>query len=69
MGKFVISSDGTNYIPNDTDEKGSASMGIHPPCYVSNEEVYPLCKGNGEKRCHDCCLFEDYDVYNSPFDY
>ena len=39
-----------------------------PSCYVSNEEVYPQCKGNGEKRCHDCCLFEDYDVYHSPFD-
>ena len=36
---------------------------------ATQEEVYPLCKGNGEKECHDCCLFEDYDVYNSPFDY
>ena len=43
----------------DDDEK-------EPDCYISNEEPYPLCKGNGEIKCRDCCLFEDYTDYNSP---
>ncbi len=37
-----------------------------PDCYISNNEPYPLCKGNGEIKCQDCCLFEDYTDYNSP---
>lgn len=38
----------------------------NPACYISNEEPYPLCKGNGEIKCRDCCWFEDYTEYNSP---
>lgn len=37
-----------------------------PDCYISNNEPYPLCKGNGEIKCRDCCWFEDYTDYNSP---
>lgn len=57
MGVFVISNDRTSYIPNDTNEK----------CFVSNEEAYPLCKGNGENKCHNCCIYEDYEAYHSPY--
>ena len=37
-----------------------------PECYISNNEPYPLCKGNGEIKCRECCWFEDYTDYNSP---
>ena len=37
-----------------------------PDCYISNNEPYSLCKGNGEIKCRDCCWFEDYTDYNSP---
>lgn len=37
-----------------------------PECYISNNEPYPLCKGNKENKCHHCCLFEDYTDYNQP---
>ena len=36
-------------------------------CFISNEDPYPLCKGNGEEKCHDCCLYEDYEKYHSPY--
>lgn len=38
----------------------------NPACYISNEEPYPLCKGNRENKCRDCCVFEDYTDYNQP---
>ena len=40
-----------------------------PECYNSNEEPYPLCKGNGSDRCKDCCIYENYEVYHSPYPY
>lgn len=36
-------------------------------CFVSNGELYPLCKGNGDEKCHDCCQYEDYEQYHSPY--
>lgn len=57
MDELIISSNGTNYIPNDTNEK----------CFVSNGEPYQLCKGNGENKCHDCCVYENYEEYHSPY--
>lgn len=36
-------------------------------CFVSNGESYPLCKGNGKNKCHDCCLYEDYEMYHTPY--
>lgn len=57
MRTSVISNDRTNYIPNGANEK----------CFVSNGEPYPLCKGNGEDKCHDCCVYEDYEDYHSPY--
>lgn len=57
MDELIISSNGTNYIPNDTNEK----------CFVSNGEPYPLCKGNGENKCHDCCVYENYEEYHFPY--
>jgi len=38
-----------------------------PDCFISNEEPYPLCKGRGEKKCHNCCIYEDYEKYHSPY--
>ena len=35
-------------------------------CFISNGETYPLCKGKGE-QCHECCLYENYEEYNSPY--
>ena len=35
-------------------------------CFISNGEPYPLCKGKGE-QCHECCLYENYEEYNSPY--
>lgn len=35
-------------------------------CFISNGETHPLCKGKGE-QCHECCLYENYDEYNSPY--
>lgn len=35
-------------------------------CFISNGEVYPLCKGKGEEKCHDCCQYEDYELYHNP---
>lgn len=35
--------------------------------YVSNQEAYPLCKGIGEEKCHNCCLYENYEEYHSPY--
>lgn len=54
----------------------STASGYHPmcdtyyereDCFISNEEPYPLCKGNGTEKCHDCCLYEDYEQYHSPY--
>lgn len=36
-------------------------------CFVSNGEPYSLCKGNGEDKCHDCCVYENYEEYHSPY--
>lgn len=36
-------------------------------CFISNGEAYPLCKGTKAKKCHDCCLYEDYESYHAPF--
>lgn len=36
-------------------------------CYKPNNDTYHLCVGNGSEECHDCCLYEDYEVYHSPF--
>lgn len=36
-------------------------------CFISNEEPYPLCKGNGKEKCHDCCYYENYEEYHSPY--
>lgn len=36
-------------------------------CFVSNGEPYPLCKGNGNEKCQDCCQYEDYELYHSPY--
>lgn len=44
----------------------SCDISIFKKKYISNNEPYPLCKGNGEIKCRDCCLFEDYTDYNSP---
>lgn len=32
-----------------------------------NKEPYQLCKGNGTEKRHDCCLYEDYEQYHSPY--
>lgn len=37
-----------------------------PDCYISNNDPYPLCKGDGEIKCRNCCWFEDYTEYHSP---
>lgn len=36
-------------------------------CYTPNEDPYTLCRGKGESKCRDCCLYEDYEEYNSPY--
>lgn len=36
-------------------------------CFSSNGDVYPLCVGNGSKECSDCCVYEDYELYHSPY--
>lgn len=38
-----------------------------PDCFISNENPYPLCKGRGEDKCHNCCIYEDYEEYHSPY--
>lgn len=38
-------------------------------CFVSNGAPYPLCKGGKGDKCHECCLYENYEEYNSPFPY
>lgn len=40
---------------------------IKNECFNPNNDPYPLCKGNGKERCHDCCLYEDYERYHSPY--
>lgn len=35
--------------------------------YESNNEPYPLCIGNNCDKCHDCCLYEYYEEYHSPY--
>lgn len=62
-----------DYCPLGSDEdvcpEAENEYGIEhkePDCYISNNEPYPLCKGKGEIKCRDCCLFEDYTEYNSP---
>jgi len=30
-----------------------------PSCYSPNDGVYPLCVGNNNKRCNECCLYEN----------
>ena len=35
-------------------------------CFISNGELYPLCTGK-EEKCHDCCLYEDFEEYHSPY--
>lgn len=35
-------------------------------CFISNGDLYPLCKGK-EEKCHDCCLYEDFEEYHSPY--
>lgn len=39
----------------------------HPECYNPNHAAYPLCNGNGHKKCHDCNFFEDYEDYHDPY--
>lgn len=39
----------------------------HPECYKPNDAAYPLCNGNGQKKCHDCNFFEDYEDYHDPY--
>ena len=38
-----------------------------PKCYKSNNEPYPLCVGNGSEKCHDCCIYENYEDYHPPY--
>lgn len=40
---------------------------LYADCFVSNEEPYPLCKGIGKEKCHNCCIYEDYEKYHSPY--
>lgn len=40
---------------------------VMPDCFVSNNDPYPLCKGCGEEKCKNCCIYEDYENYNSPY--
>lgn len=35
--------------------------------YISNEEAYSLCKGIGEEKCCNCCLYENYEEHHSPY--
>ena len=51
MDELIISSNGTNYIPNDTNEK----------CFVSNGETYPLCKWR-KQMSWLLCLWELWGV-------
>lgn len=30
-----------------------------PDCYKPNTNPYPLCIGNGNDYCKDCCLYEN----------
>lgn len=39
----------------------------NPECYVPNDDPYPLCVGNGSEKCHECCIYEDYEKYNDPY--
>lgn len=39
-----------------------------PKCYTSNGEPYPLCTGNGAKKCEQCCLNESYEKYHDPYE-
>lgn len=32
-----------------------------PDCWNPNNDPYPLCKGNAEHECRECCLYEDMD--------
>lgn len=43
------------------------SSNTEEDCFISNEDPYPLCSGCGQEKCHDCCLYEDYEEYNSPY--
>lgn len=39
-----------------------------PECYIPNNNIYPLCKGNKKPLydCKYCCLYEDMI---EPYDY
>lgn len=38
-----------------------------PECFTPEENnPYPLCVGNGNERCKECCLYIDYP--EPPFD-
>ena len=38
-----------------------------PECFTPEENnPYPLCVGNGNERCNECCLYVDYP--EPPFD-
>lgn len=39
-------------------------------CFTPNDYAYPLCKGNkNDEKCHDCCLYEDYEDFHPPYFY
>lgn len=41
---------------------------INPECFKPDENnPYPLCVGNGEEKCEQCCLYIDYP--EPPFEY
>lgn len=49
------------------DKEIETNQSRDPICYTPNEEPYPLCRGNGESKCKNCCWYEDYIEYNSPY--
>ena len=49
------------------EEKNNMLNNAYGECYITNGEAYPVCKGSGEEKCHDCCLFENYEEYHSPY--
>lgn len=36
-------------------------------CFAPNNDAYPLCRGNGQEKCRNCSIYEDYEDYNSPY--
>lgn len=40
----------------------------NPSCYKQNNNPYPLCIGNKNDECKNCCLYEDYEKYHDPYE-